>query len=110
MLARANRVVHAVDFRHVVRRGRRSATPHAVYYRVTRDAADPMRFGFIISRAVGDAVVRNRLRRRYRALAREIVDAGGRGQDVVVRALPPAAELGWPELSHEVREVLGSGT
>tara|TARA_R110000868_G_scaffold199758_2_gene446513 strand:+ start:60899 stop:61231 length:333 start_codon:yes stop_codon:yes gene_type:complete len=106
VLARANRVVHAVDFRHVVRRGRRSATPHAVYYRVTRDSSDPMRFGFIVSRAVGDAVTRNRLRRRYRALAREFVDAGGRGQDVVVRALPPAAELSWAELAHEVRDVL----
>lgn len=57
-----------------------------------------MRFGFIVSRAVGDAVTRNRLRRRYRALARELVDAGGRGQDVVVRALPAVAELSWLEL------------
>jgi len=99
-----------VDFRHVVRRGHRSATPHAVYYRVARDVNDPMRFGFIVSRAVGDAVTRNRLRRRYRALARELVDAGGRGQDVVVRALPAVAELSWPELSREVRAALGSGS
>lgn len=106
MLARANRVVRAADFREVVRRGRRSATPNAVYYRLLRDPADPLRFGFIVSRAVGDAVTRNLLRRRYRALGRELVDAGGRGQDVVVRALPPSSALSWPALSEELHGVL----
>ena len=55
MLARANRVVRPEDFRAVVRRGRRSTTPGAIYYRLDREPADPLRFGFIVSRAVGGA-------------------------------------------------------
>lgn len=106
MLARANRVVRGADFRNVVRRGRRVTTGSAVYYRVIRGSGDPARFGFIVSRAVGGAVERNLLRRRYRALSRELVDAGAHGADVVIRAFPAAGELTWSELGDDVHGVL----
>ena len=106
MLARANRVVRPEDFRAIVRRGRRSSSRCAVYYRLERDDQGPARFGFIVSRAVGGAVDRNRLRRRMRAVSREIVDAGGRGADVVVRALPGAAQQDWASLSAEMHQFL----
>jgi ribonuclease P protein component len=105
VLAKANRVVRAEDFRATVRRGRRRTTSEAVYYRLAREG-EPMRFGFIISRAVGGAVDRNRLRRRMRAVGRELVDAGRTGEDVVVRALPGAADLSWSELSGRMRAEL----
>jgi ribonuclease P protein component len=105
VLAKANRVVRPEEFRAVVRRGRKHARPEAVYYRMTRDG-QPMRFGFIISRAVGHAVDRNRLRRRMRAIGRELVDGGRQGEDVVVRALPGSAQLSWTELSGRMRAEL----
>lgn len=105
MLAKANRVTTADEFRAAVRRGRRHATPEAVYYRLARDG-QPLRFGFIVSRAVGGAVERNRLRRRMRAVGRELVDAGRAGEDVVVRALPGSAQLSWSELSGRMRAEL----
>lgn len=105
MLAKANRVVRPDEFRVVVRRGRRRAAPEAVYYRLRREG-QPMRFGFIVSRAVGGAVERNRLRRRMRAVGRELVDGGRVGEDVVVRALPGAAQLSWRELSGRMRAEL----
>lgn len=70
---------------------------------MSRDPRDPLRFGFIVSKAVGDAPARNRLRRRYRALGRSLVDAELHGHDVVVRALPGAAELSWESLTAEFR-------
>ncbi|HWM34908.1 MAG TPA: ribonuclease P protein component [Pseudolysinimonas sp.] len=106
MLARANRVVRPDDFRSVVRGGRRSATPLAVYYRFERAAADPIRFGFIVSRAVGGAVDRNLLRRRMRAIGRQFVDSGAHGTDVVVRALPGSAQQGWASLSADMHDAL----
>jgi len=107
VLARGNRVIVPDDFRTVVRRGRRTSTPTAVYHRYARDAEAPLRFGFIISRAVGPAVARNRLRRRWRALGRQAVDSGLRGADVVVRALPGCAERDWDSLRAEFADVIG---
>jgi len=106
MLARANRVVRAEDFRTVVRRGRRSSSPLAVYYRLDRLPADPARFGFVVSRAVGGAVERNLLRRRMRAVGRQLVDAGAHGADVVVRALPGSAQQDWASLSADMHHAL----
>jgi ribonuclease P protein component len=106
MLAKVNRVVRPDDFRAIVRRGRRSASPLAVYYRLERDAADPARFGFIVSRAVGGAVERNLVRRRMRAVGRQLVVDGARGADVVVRALPGSAQHGWASLSADMHAAL----
>lgn len=108
MLARVNRVVRAEDFRHIVRRGRRTSTPLAVYYRLEREASEPARFGFIVAKTVGGAVERNLIRRRMRAIGRELVDAGIRGTDVVVRALPGSAQQGWATLSADMHHVLDS--
>jgi len=36
-----------------------------------------MRVGFTVTRKIGGAVIRNRMKRRFRALAREIVPAKG---------------------------------
>lgn len=106
MLARANRVVRADDFRTVVRRGRRSVTPVAVYYRLARESDDPVRFGIIVAKTVGNAVDRNVVRRRYRALGRQFVDAGARGADVVIRALPGAAQRSWTNLADDMHAAL----
>jgi len=99
VLAKANRVVLADDFRAAVRRGRRVSTPSAVYHRLATDPAHPLRFGVIVSKAVGNAVDRNLVRRRLRALGRSRVDAGGMGEDVVIRVLPASAGLSRPEVS-----------
>lgn len=106
MLARANRVVKPSDFRSIVRRGRRASTPSTLIYRVERDPADPARFGFIVAKTVGNAVERNLVRRRMRAVCRSIVDAGGGGSDVVVRALPGSAQRDWASLSAEMHAIL----
>ena len=51
------------------------------------------RFGVIVSKAVGGAVVRNRVKRRLRHLAAGLVD-DSRAVTVVVRALPAAGTAG----------------
>ena len=99
-------MVRADDFRLVVRRGRRSVTPSAIYYRLEREADQPLRVGVIVSRSVGNAVDRNLVRRRFRALGRQFVDAGAHGNDVVVRALPGAAQRSWTTLADDMHTAL----
>ncbi|MFF2372068.1 ribonuclease P protein component [Agromyces sp. NPDC058110] len=106
MLAKGNRITSADDYRVVVRRGAKVATPHTVSYIRSRVAESDARFGFIVSKKVGTAVRRNRLRRRLKAVSREALLAGAHDVDVVVRALPGAAETTWPELRAEVLTAL----
>ncbi|MFL6737027.1 MAG: ribonuclease P protein component [Sphingomonas sp.] len=42
-----------------------------------KDSDSSMRVGFTVTKKIGGAVVRNRMKRRFRALAREIVPAKG---------------------------------
>ena len=107
MLAKANRVLSGNDFRQAVRRGRRATSPHAVVYSHPRGADSPTRFGFIVTKAVGGAVVRNTVRRRLRAVSRDILSTGvAPGTDVVVRVLPGMPELDWATLQTEVTEAV----
>jgi ribonuclease P protein component len=54
--------------------------------------------GFVVSRAVGAAVVRNRVRRRLRHLVADQLDRIPPGSRVVVRALPGSAVATYDQL------------
>ena len=95
MLARAHRLVKAEDYRNTVRRGRRTGTGNTVVYVIERrmielDASAVPRFGFIVSKAVGNAVTRNLIRRRLKSVCYSLIESADSGLDVVVRALPSA--------------------
>ncbi len=90
MLPASARLRSSDDFRTTVRRGRRIGRPTLVLHVVSRPDAIT-RAGFVVSKAVGGAVVRNRVKRRLRHLVAARLAAGGNGLDVVVRALPAAA-------------------
>jgi ribonuclease P protein component len=65
------------------------------------------RFGFIISKQVGTAVVRNTVRRRLKAVCAEALPRVPEGTDVVIRALPASATASFAELSADVNRCLG---
>lgn len=88
MLAKANRIVRGDDFRRIVRTGRRAGGPLAVVHRATPEAA-VARFGFVVSKQVGNAVIRNRVKRRLSEIIRPLL-AGMEPADIVIRALPGA--------------------
>ncbi|MFK4788266.1 ribonuclease P protein component [Microbacterium sp. ZW T5_56] len=102
MLARPHRLTRGADYKSVVRRGGRCAGPSTVTYVIHSGEDRPARFGFIVSKQVGGAVVRNTVRRRLKAICAEALPSVRSGADVVIRALPSSAGTGFPELRDEV--------
>jgi ribonuclease P protein component len=73
-----------------------------------RDDADPvMRVGITVSKKVGNAVVRNRMKRRFRALAREVLPAEGvAGADHVLIGRNGGIERPFDDLKAELLKAL----
>jgi len=66
-----------------------------------------MRVGFTVTRKIGNAVVRNRMKRRFRALAREIVPLHGlSGADHVMVGRPGGIERDFAKLRQELAGAL----
>ncbi|MFW6600105.1 ribonuclease P protein component [Propionibacteriaceae bacterium Y2011] len=95
MLTQAHRMRRPDEFRHVIRRGVRAGRPTMVVHAAPRGGTTPdptpPRVGFVVSKAVGNAVTRNRVKRRLRHLVIARLADTPAGTDWVVRALPPAA-------------------
>lgn len=106
MLAKANRLVRADDYKRLVRRGRRITTAHTLVYVVQLPVDAPVRFGFIVAKAVGIAVERNLIRRRLKSLCHSILPGLAPGTEIVIRALPGSVQAGWDILQTEVSEAV----
>ena len=105
MLPRHNRIVEPGDFRQVVRRGDKRVTQHLILY---RRPSEFNRVGVIVTKKIGNAVVRNTLRRRTRAIARALIDQGLLTGDVIVRFRPSDSVPHFAELQSEISDGTGS--
>lgn len=90
MLPAQHRLRASDEFRSVVRGSVRVGRPTLVLH-ARSTQSPPSRAGFVVSRAVGNAVTRNRVKRRLRHLVAGVLPTAPMPVDVVVRALPPAA-------------------
>jgi ribonuclease P protein component len=102
-----NRMRRSADFATAVRHGRRASRSTVVAHLVLTRRPEPPRVGFVVSRAVGNAVVRNSVRRRLRHLLRERLAGLPAGTLLVVRALPSAAEATSERLGRDTDAALG---
>jgi len=107
MLPKVHRVRSARDYSNTVRSGARIGRRNVVLYARFRDS-EPTRFGFIVSKAVGNAVHRNLVKRRLRAISAALLDEFPTGFDVVIRALPAASAAPWDELNAEAHSLMRS--
>lgn len=70
---------------------------------------DPvMRLGITVTKKIGNAVVRNRVKRRFRALARELLPVAGiAGADHVLIGRAGGVERDFAQLRAELLKALG---
>ncbi|MCP2262122.1 ribonuclease P protein component [Streptoalloteichus tenebrarius] len=129
MLPAAARLTRGQDFALVVRRGRRAGRARLVLHAMRGDAVapererraeghgaeqtsptraglGPARVGFVVSKAVGGSVVRHGVLRRLRHVVRDRLPVLPADLELVVRALPPAAEATSAELAADLDAAL----
>lgn len=108
---RANRLRSSLDFARLRRDGRRTGGATLAISYARRPSPDPatpaggeppVRVGFIVSKRVGGAVVRNRVKRRLREVVRARLTTLAPGWDIVVNARPATATAEYRALAAEL--------
>jgi len=97
------------EFALTVRTGTRAGRPCVAGHLLVRTGpaeAEPARVGFVVSRAVGNAVTRNRVKRRLRELMRGYLQSLPGGSLLVVRANASAAHASQPDLAADLDSVI----
>lgn len=97
------------EFLRVSGGGRRAPTPSLILQAAPQDgtAEADRRVGYTASRKVGNAVKRNRAKRRLRAAVREILCAhGASDHDYVLVARSATVERRWDDLRADLRGAL----
>jgi ribonuclease P protein component len=110
VLAAAQRMRRSAEFAATIRGGRRAGRGTVVVHLLLEEPAQAStaRAGFVVSKAVGNAVVRNQVRRRLRHLVRPVLGGLPPGSLLVVRALPASAEASFATLGADLESALAS--
>jgi ribonuclease P protein component len=87
------RLSRSAEFERVYRQGRATANRHLVLYTFPNSQAQRPRLGLSVSRKVGGAVERNRVKRLLREAFASAEPELSQGQDIVLVARPQAREL-----------------
>ena len=99
------------EFRAVTRGGARSARSHVVVHlTLLTQGEEAPRVGFVVSKRIGNAVVRNRVTRRLREIVRPHLATLPPGSAIVLRALPGIDEQPFAALRADVDSALGSAS
>jgi|SRR5215510_2741467 len=104
-LRRTARLRDGRDFQRVNRDGQRRAAAHFVAVVAVSQTEGAPRIGLAVSRRVGNAVARNRVKRHVREWFRRRRTALPRGTDWVVIARPGAAALDARAVAAELSEL-----
>jgi ribonuclease P protein component len=108
VLAAEQRLRQAGEFSAAIRSGGRAGRGGVVIHLYPARTDGGARAGFVVPRAVGPAVTRNKVRRRLRHLLRERLTALPAGTDVVVRVLPAAAGASYQALGADLDAALAA--
>ena len=97
----------ATDFQRLQTDGRTRAQ-QSLLIRFRRNGLETTRYGISTGRRIGNAVVRNRVRRRLRTILGKLGTRVGAGWDVLIVTRPSAAVASQADLEAVLSRLLGS--
>jgi ribonuclease P protein component len=99
---RAARILDHAGFERVYKEGRRHFAAHLTVFYRPRPQGSGMRIGLTVSKALGGAVERNRIRRRLREAVRHCRPVIAPAMDVVINPKKSALKVDFAVLLEEV--------
>lgn len=105
MLAQQHRMRTKAQFAYTTRSGARSGRRNLVVY-TAKKTSETTQIGFIVSKAVGNAVTRNTVKRCLREIITPFVTKNPQGYLLVIRALPAAAQANYAQLTRDIEIAL----
>lgn len=108
MLPEANRLNLAREFRYLKKEGRNLETVFfsLLYRRPKSSTSSPSRIGFVVSNRIGNAVVRNRIRRLLREVVQANLSALPNAFDIVIIAKKSSVGVSLEKLTAEYHKIL----
>lgn len=97
------------EFQEAFQKGRSFANRQFVVYALKKEGQDSFRIGLSVSKKIGNAVVRNQIKRYIRQAIFELKDQLYTGNDYVIIARKPAAEMDFFEVKKSLQHVLKVG-
>ncbi len=102
-----HRLKRRAEFLRVAAKGQRAPMPGLVLQSLERDDQAPVRVGFTVTKKVGNAVVRNRVRRRLREAVRlHFRDNAAMGADLVLIGRDGTRTRDFQDLMNDLRRAL----
>lgn len=99
MLPKKNRLTSTKDFQNVTKNGVRVYSDIAVIYALANPTSQKnSEIGLIVSKVVGNSVVRHKISRHIRNIVKEILETIPGNIQIVIRALPAITEKEFVEI------------
>jgi ribonuclease P protein component len=105
---RRNRLLKSTDFERTLASGRKASSAYLALFVSDNDLSRP-RVGLAVSGKLGNAVVRNRIKRRLREAVRPLLTTAPVGRDVVIVARTRAVGAEFARLRQELEMLWAKG-
>ncbi|AZU64787.1 ribonuclease P protein component [Neobacillus mesonae] len=103
------RIKRNKDFQTVFQKGRSFANRQFVVYALPKEEQEYFRIGLSVSKKIGNAVTRNRIKRYIRQSILELKDQMALGNDYVIIARKPVADMDFSTVKSSLTHVLKVG-
>lgn len=105
-MKKENRLKKNEEFQQVFKRGKSVANRQFVVYYLKKEQQTNIRVGISVSKKLGNAVVRNKIKRLVREAIREIIPNLNQSCDLVIIARKPTVEMSLDEIKKSLKHVL----
>jgi ribonuclease P protein component len=108
-MRKEQRVKKNSEFQEIFKKGTSVANRQFVLYILKKEEPQPFRIGLSVSKKIGNAVVRNKVKRYIRQVFLELKEEVKEGHDYLIIARKPAAEMDFHEVKKSLTHVLKKG-